>query len=118
MFMGEQTPKRGKIFVQSLKRKMMRLLLRPMVLFLLVLIFVIFTTSCSLLPLKVVSGFCNQSEEGCELEIVKIPITLFDISDDFTYKSRRNFTLTHFMERINIYNEEQFDYEIRRIKMK
>ena len=44
--------------------------------------------------------------------------TLFDISDDFTYKSRRNFTLTHFMERINIYNEEQFDYEIRRIKMK
>ena len=44
--------------------------------------------------------------------------TLFDISDDFTYKSRRNFTLTHFMERINIYNEEQFDYEIKRIKMK
>ena len=44
--------------------------------------------------------------------------TLFDISDDFTHKSRRNFTLTHFMERINIYNEEQFDYEIKRIKMK
>ena len=44
--------------------------------------------------------------------------TLFDISDDFTNKSKRNFTLTHFMERINIYNEEQFDYEIKRIKMK
>ena len=44
--------------------------------------------------------------------------TLFDISDDFTHKSRRNFTLTHFMERINIYNEEQFDYEIKRIKIK
>jgi superfamily II DNA or RNA helicase len=44
--------------------------------------------------------------------------TLFDISDDFTHKSKRNFTLTHFMERINIYNEEQFDYEIKRIKMK
>ena len=44
--------------------------------------------------------------------------TLFDISDDFTHKSKKNFTLSHFMERINIYNEEQFDYEIKRIKMK
>ena len=44
--------------------------------------------------------------------------TLFDIADDFTYKSKRNFTLSHFMERINIYNEEQFDYEINRIRIK
>lgn len=44
--------------------------------------------------------------------------TLFDLADDFTYKSKRNFTLGHFLERINIYNEEQFDYEIKRIKLK
>jgi superfamily II DNA or RNA helicase len=44
--------------------------------------------------------------------------TLFDIADDLTYKSKRNFTINHFLERINIYNEEQFDYEIKRIKMK
>jgi len=44
--------------------------------------------------------------------------TLYDIADDFTYKSKRNFTINHFMERINIYNEEQFDYEIKRIKLK
>jgi len=43
---------------------------------------------------------------------------LFDIADDFTYKSKRNFTLGHFMERINIYNEEQFEYNIKRIKIK
>ena len=43
---------------------------------------------------------------------------LFDISDDLTYKSRKNFTINHFLERINIYNEEQFDYEIKRIKFK
>lgn len=43
---------------------------------------------------------------------------LFDIADDFSYKSKRNFTLGHFMERINIYNEEQFDYTINRIKIK
>ena len=44
--------------------------------------------------------------------------TLFDIADDFTYKSKRNFTLNHFVERINIYNEEQFDYETTRIKLR
>ena len=43
---------------------------------------------------------------------------LFDIADDLTYKSRKNFTINHFLERINIYNEEQFDYEIKRIKLK
>ena len=43
---------------------------------------------------------------------------LFDIADDFSYKSKRNFTLGHFLERINIYNEEQFDYTINRIKIK
>ena len=44
--------------------------------------------------------------------------SLYDIADDLTYKSKRNFTLGHFLERINIYNEEQFDYEINRIKIK
>ena len=43
--------------------------------------------------------------------------TLYDIADDFTYKSRQNFTLRHFMERINIYNEEEFDYEINKISI-
>ena len=41
--------------------------------------------------------------------------TLLDIADDFTWKSRQNFTLRHFMERINIYNEEEFDYEIKNL---
>ena len=46
-----------------------------------------------------------------------IQTTLLDISDDFTYKDRKNFTLNHFLERINIYNEEEFDYEIDRIRI-
>jgi superfamily II DNA or RNA helicase len=41
--------------------------------------------------------------------------TLLDIADDLTWKSRQNFTLRHFMERINIYNEEEFDYEIKNL---
>ena len=41
--------------------------------------------------------------------------TLLDIADDLTWKSKQNFTLRHFMERINIYNEEEFDYEIKNL---
>ncbi len=44
--------------------------------------------------------------------------TLYDISDDLTYKEKKNFTLTHFQERINIYNEEGFAYEIHSVELK
>jgi superfamily II DNA or RNA helicase len=43
---------------------------------------------------------------------------LYDISDDCTYNSRKNYTLNHFIERIKIYNEEQFNYEIITINLK
>ena len=42
---------------------------------------------------------------------------LVDIADDFTHKGKQNFTLRHFMERINIYNEEEFDYDIKQISI-
>ena len=47
----------------------------------------------------------------------KSAVRVFDISDDLTYKTHKNFTLNHFYERINIYNEEQFDYKIERVKL-
>jgi superfamily II DNA or RNA helicase len=37
---------------------------------------------------------------------------LYDISDDCTYKNKKNYTLNHFIERIKLYNEEEFNYEI------
>jgi len=43
---------------------------------------------------------------------------LFDISDDMTYKSTKNYTLDHFMERMKIYNDEKFDYKIYTINLK
>ena len=48
----------------------------------------------------------------------KVDVRLFDLSDDLGYKGNQNYTLTHFTERLNIYNEEQFNYEISRIKLK
>jgi superfamily II DNA or RNA helicase len=43
---------------------------------------------------------------------------LYDISDDCTYNSRKNYTLNHLIERIKIYNEENFNYEIITVKLK
>ena len=44
--------------------------------------------------------------------------TLYDIADDLTWKSRKNFTITHFVERMKIYNEEKFDYKIYPVNIK
>jgi superfamily II DNA or RNA helicase len=44
--------------------------------------------------------------------------TLYDIADDTTYNSRKNYTLNHFIERIKIYNEEEFNYEITTIDLR
>ncbi len=48
----------------------------------------------------------------------KVKATLYDISDDCTYNSRKNYTLNHFIERIKIYNEENFNYEIVTVQLK
>ena len=48
----------------------------------------------------------------------KTKAVLYDISDDCTHNSRKNYTLNHLIERIKIYNEENFNYEIITIQIK
>lgn len=48
----------------------------------------------------------------------KLSATLYDIADEIKYKSKKNYTLNHLIERIKIYNEENFDYEIVTINFK
>ena len=48
----------------------------------------------------------------------KTKATLYDIADDISYKSKRNYTLNHLIERIKIYNEENFNYDIVNIPLK
>ena len=55
---------------------------------------------------------------GLRLGDNKTSATLYDISDDVSYGEKENYTLQHFRERINIYNEEGFDYEIHNIELK
>jgi len=47
----------------------------------------------------------------------KTQAVLYDIADDITHLSRRNYTLNHLIERIKIYNEEKFNYEIVQIDL-
>jgi len=48
----------------------------------------------------------------------KVKATLYDIADDICYKSRKNYTLNHLIERIKVYNEENFNYDIVNIPLK
>jgi superfamily II DNA or RNA helicase len=43
---------------------------------------------------------------------------LYDIADDCTYNSKKNYTLNHLIERIKIYSEEQFNYQLHKINFK
>jgi len=55
---------------------------------------------------------------GLRLGENKEVATLFDIADDMTYKSKKNFTIDHFMERMKMYNDEKFEYKIYTINLK
>jgi len=42
----------------------------------------------------------------------KSSAVLYDIADDLQHKTYINFAIRHFYERINIYNEEKFDFQV------
>ena len=48
----------------------------------------------------------------------KTKATLYDLADDISYKSRKNYTLNHMIERVKIYSEENFNYDIVNVTLK
>ena len=44
--------------------------------------------------------------------------TLYDLADDLSWKSKSNYTLDHFKERIKIYSEEEFPFKIYNVSLK
>ena len=48
----------------------------------------------------------------------KAQATLYDIADDCSKDHQYNYTLRHLSERIKIYDEESFDYEITKVNLK
>lgn len=55
---------------------------------------------------------------GLRLGENKETAVLYDIADDLTYKSKKNFTIQHFAERMKIYGDEKFAYKIHTIELK
>ena len=48
----------------------------------------------------------------------KFKATLYDIADDCSTTTKRNYTLNHLIERIKIYNEESFNYDLVKVSLK
>ena len=47
----------------------------------------------------------------------KVSCNLYDIGDDLSWKSKKNHTLGHMVERVKIYNEEQFKYRVVKVSL-
>ena len=54
---------------------------------------------------------------GLRLAKEKTFAQLYDVVDNLEYGRRKNYTLNHFLERLKLYNEEQFDYTIHNIDL-
>ena len=55
---------------------------------------------------------------GLRTNEFKFDAVLYDVADDLSWKSFKNHTIEHFAERIQMYNQEKFDYKIYTIKLK
>jgi superfamily II DNA or RNA helicase len=47
----------------------------------------------------------------------KTECTYFDISDDLTWKSKKNYTYNHFLERLKIYVKSGFNYKLYKVDL-
>ena len=54
---------------------------------------------------------------GLRTTETKTTATLYDIADDLSWKSSKNHTLLHFVERIKIYSSEKFRYKLYNIDL-
>lgn len=50
----------------------------------------------------------SENKDSCKL---------YDIADDLTWKSKKNYTLLHMIERIKIYNDEHFNYKLVKVDL-
>lgn len=55
---------------------------------------------------------------GLRLSTNKEIATLYDIVDDLSWKSKKNYTLLHFIERVKMYDDEKFEYKLYSVDLK
>jgi superfamily II DNA or RNA helicase len=54
---------------------------------------------------------------GLRRNDTKVSCNLYDIGDDMSWKAKKNYTLHHMVERIKIYNEEDFSYKLIKVDL-
>jgi len=54
---------------------------------------------------------------GLRLKDGKTTCILYDVADDLSYKSWKNHTLNHFLERVKLYSEEKFNVKISEVNL-
>ena len=54
---------------------------------------------------------------GLRTSSTKNSTVVYDLADNLSHTAWTNFTFNHFQERINIYNEEEFNYQIDKVKL-
>lgn len=54
---------------------------------------------------------------GLRLKNGKTTCTLYDVADDLSHKAWKNHTLNHFLERVKLYTEEQFNVKITEVEL-
>ncbi len=55
---------------------------------------------------------------GLRRNVEKTSATLYDIADDMSWKAYRNTTLTHFFDRVQMYNQEKLNYKLLTVQLK
>lgn len=68
-------------------------------------------------PMKSKVTLLQSIGRGLRLHESKDVCTLYDVADDLSWKSRKNYTLKHLEERLKVYAREKFDYEIHRVDL-
>jgi superfamily II DNA or RNA helicase len=69
-------------------------------------------------PTKSVVRVLQSIGRGLRTAHDKTVFTWYDIADDLRWKSHENHTYKHFVERLKIYAEEQFEYKIVEVQLK
>ena len=69
-------------------------------------------------PTKSVIRVLQTIGRGLRKTDDKYIFRLYDVADNLSWKSHKNYTLKHFQERIRIYNKEQFNYKLYYVSLK
>ena len=69
-------------------------------------------------PRKTKIGNLQSIGRALRISDTKSTATVFDLADDLTYKKAKNHTLQHFVERIKIYNNQEFTYNTYLVNIK